>query len=478
MAEKNRKSSKKTVRTDARRRDWAIFGVVSSIGVFLIWGGIYAVILNKLNQHPFTSFSAPALRSWLLFLPFLLPLFWPFLYFRRGWFATFYNLYPHEKRESSFGDICLMCDGIDRDGRVYQAAVTVNGVKKTRAHFICDRCVELAAHDKKRLIGMGILAVAIPSILWTLNTQPGTLSQTIAILTTLFAIIASWWIFTSEITDKDKQTIGSRQVTRFLLEPPPPVVYERVKKTPEPATPPAPAAAAAIPGWTDTPLPPPAVPPPSSAPASGLAPVVVRPLSTDDRHLVELPELASIGHPFKIHVFTVPSMETAEQLQASLRVGKNNERLEGYICSRLLFLLNAAQPIQNVDGNPSRINLSNLWLLQDIWIMIIVQSEIHALERSSVWRSCQLDGNILDVFKDGDRVLRVIDKYAKEQEKAPPFKSPIENVAPAAAEPKKAPEPESAPPQAMDNTAQIKKPATPEPPDEGDNTARFKKWVS
>jgi len=205
--------------------------------------------------------------------------------------------------------------------------------------------------------------------------------------------------------------------------------------------------------------------------------VVVRPLSTDDRHLVELPELASIGHPFKIHVFTVPSMETAEQLQASLRVGKNNERLEGYICSRLLFLLNAAQPIQNVDGNPSRINLSNLWLLQDIWIMIIVQSEIHALERSSVWRSCQLDGNILDVFKDGDRVLRVIDKYAKEQEKAPPFKSPIENIAPVAAEPKKAQEPESAPPEAMDNTAQIKKPA-PEPPDEGDNTARFKKWVS
>ena len=164
MAEKNRKSSKKTVRTDARRRDWAIFGVVSSIGVFLIWGGIYAVILNKLNQHPFTGFSAPSPRSWLLFLPFLLPLFWPFLYFRRGWFATFYNLYPHEKRESSFGDICLMCDGIDRDGQVYQAAVTVNGVKKTRAHFICDRCVELAAHDKKRLIGMGILAVAIPSI--------------------------------------------------------------------------------------------------------------------------------------------------------------------------------------------------------------------------------------------------------------------------------------------------------------------------
>ena len=100
----------------------------------------------------------------------------------------------------------------------------------------------------------------------------------------------------------------------------------------------------------------------------------MRPLSTDDRHLVELPELASIGHPFKIHVFTVPSSETAEQLQASLRVGKNNERLEGYICSRLLFLLNAAQPIQNVDGNPSRINLNNLWLLQDVWIMVIVQS--------------------------------------------------------------------------------------------------------
>jgi hypothetical protein len=29
----------------------------------------------------------------------------------------------------------------------------------------------------------------------------------------------------------------------------------------------------------------------------------------------------------------------------------------------------------------------------------------------------------------------------------------------------------------MDNTAQIKKPA-PEPTEDGDNTARFKKWVS
>jgi hypothetical protein len=482
MAEKKRKSTQKTVRNDARRRDWAIIGVVSSVGAFLVWGGIYAVILNKLNLHPFKTFSPSSPQSWLILLPFLLPLFWPFLYFSRGWFATFYNLYPREKRESSFGDICLMCDGIDRDGRVYQAALTVNGVKKTRAHFICDRCVELAAHDKKRLIAIGIFAVAVPSTIWILNTTPGSQYQTIAIITTLFALIASWWMFTSEITEKDKVTIGSRLVTKFLLEPPPaPVVYERVKKAPESETPPPPvAAAAAIPGWTDTPLPPPAVPQSSPAPASGLAPVVVRPLSTDDRHLVELPELASIGHPFKIHVFTVPSPETAEQLQASLRVGKNNERLEGYICSRLLFLLNAAQPIQNVDGNPSRINLNNLWLLQDVWIMVIVQSEIHALERSSVWRSCQLDGNIIDVFKDGDRVLRVIDKYAKEQEKAPPFKSPIENVAPAAAQPVP-PQPAAAtdvpPADQMDNTAQIKKPS-PEPTEDGDNTARFKKWVS
>jgi hypothetical protein len=148
-------------------------------------------------------------------------------------------------------------------------------------------------------------------------------------------------------------------------------------------------------------------------------------------------------------------------------VGKNNERLEGYICSRLLFLMNAAQPIQNVDSNPSRINLNNLWLLQDIWIMVIVQSEIHFLERSSVWRSCQLDGNIIDVFKDSDRVLRLIDKYVKEQEKAPPFKTPIENIPSAA--------PEQSPPKdQMDNTAQIKKP----PPDpDHDNTARIKKFV-
>ncbi len=82
--------------------------------------------------------------------------------------------------------------------------------------------MELAAHDKKRLIAIGIFAVAVPSTIWILNTPPGSQYQTIAIITTLFALIASWWMFTSEITEKDKVTIGSRLVAKFLLEPPPP----------------------------------------------------------------------------------------------------------------------------------------------------------------------------------------------------------------------------------------------------------------
>jgi len=463
MLEKLQKRSGGAFRKDARRRNWAIFGLVSSVCAFLIWGGIFAVILNKFKIHPLSPFSFDSTQSFLRFIPYLVPLLWPYFYFRRGWFGTYYNLYPLEKRDSSFGDICLMCDGIDRDGHVYETEFEVNGGKKKRAHFICDRCVDLAAHDKKRLIAVGIFAVAIPSTIWFLNASPG--AQSLALTTTIFALIASWWMFTSEITTKDKEVIGKRLVAKYLYEPPPPVIYERVKKTPEPvAQPPTDTS-----GWKeDASIPAPISSAAVAAPAPGLIPVVIKPMSTDDRHLVELPELSSLNHPFKIHVFTVPSVEVAEQLQASLRVGKNNERLEGYICSRLLFLLNAAQPIQNVDSNPSRINLNNLWLLQDIWIMIIVQSEIHFLERSSVWRSCQLDGNIIDVFKDSDRVLRLIDKYVKEQEKAPPFKTPIENAPPAA--------PEQSPPKdEMDNTAQIKKP----PPDpEHDNTARIKKFVS
>jgi hypothetical protein len=462
MPEKKEQSSKGAVRKDARRRNWVIFGLVSSISAFLIWGGIYASILNTFKVNLLSPFSFDSIQSILLFVPYLLPLFWPYFYFRRSWFSTFYNLYPLEKRDSSFGDICLMCDGIDRDGHVYEAEVEVNGVMKKRAHFICDRCVELAAHDKKRLIAIGIFAVAIPSTIWFLNASQGT--QSLALTTTIFALIASWWMFTSETTENDTGVIGKKLVAKYLFEPPPPVIYERLKKTPEPAAQPP----ADTSGWKeDAPMPAPLPAAAIAVPAPGLAPVVIKPMSTDDRHLVELPELSSIGHPFKIHVFTVPSVETAEQLQASLRVGKNNERLEGYICSRLLFLMNAAQPIQNVDSNPSRINLNNLWLLQDIWIMVIVQSEIHFLERSSVWRSCQLDGNIIDVFKDSDRVLRLIDKYVKEQEKAPPFKTPIENIPSAA--------PEQSPPKdQMDNTAQIKKP----PPDpDHDNTARIKKFV-
>jgi hypothetical protein len=466
MAEKKQKKPKTMSRTDNRRRNWVILGVASSIGVFLIWGGIYAAILNTFKVGIFSSFSFNSFKSILLFIPYLLPILWPIFYFRRGWFATFYDIYPHEKRDTSFGDICLMCDGIDRDGRVYQAVVDVKGAKKTRAHFICDRCVGVAAHDKKRLIGLGIFAVAIPSSIWFLNAPIET--RSIALTTTIFAIIASWWIFTSEITEKDTEKIGKRLVAKYLVEPPPPVIYERVKQQPQPSQ----AAYAETSDWKETP-PPPVVPLPPPPPAGGLAPVVVRPLSTDDRHLVELPELSSTGNPFKIHVFTVPNNETAEQLQASLRAGKIDKRLENFICSRLLFLLSAAQPIQNVDGNPSRINLSNLWLLQDVWIMVIVQSEVHALERSSVWRSCQLDGNIIDVFKDGDRVTRVIDRYVKEQEKRPPFKTPIEPPLAPPAEPPKSNEPPVV--DQMDQTAAIKHPPAEE---EGDNTARFKKWVS
>lgn len=474
-------AKKKQYRKDAKPGSWVILGLGTFIGGAIIWGLLYAWYLNSVNIEPMFPFSLNSFRAFLLLIPYFLPFLWLVYYFGKGWFKTYYNLWPVEERESQFGNICLICGGIDRDGRFFDHTVTVSGEKRTQAHYLCDRCVNMAAHDRKRLISSIVMLAVIPTWIWYTLAAPG-FSKTLSFIALAFAIIACLWLFTAQISKKDFERAGRKLISKYVVVQEKPVIYQRVQSlqtTPAAVSASNPSAVAEIPGSQIPVYQPPSLYPPfeavQPAPLPPLpaveeapAPRMVAPpklTSTDDKAVVELPELVSLGHAFKIHLFSVPDQNTAEMLQKSLRVGKNDSRLEGYLTSRLLFLMNAAQSIQNVDGNATRLNLNNLWLLQDIWIMVAVDSEVHALERTATWRACEVDGQIVDLYRDSDKILALIEKYVKEQENLPPPSTPVmPSEEPAAAPVKSNPPAEKAPP-----------PPVELPLEDPEKTARYKK---
>jgi hypothetical protein len=421
-------AKKKQYRKDAQPGKWVLLGLGTFVIGAIIWGLIYAWYLRSTNVDPLFPFSLNSFRAFLLLIPYLVTFLWPVYYFTKGWFKTYYKLWPVEDRESQYGNICLICGGIDRDGNFYDHVLTVDGEKKTQAHYICDRCVNMAAHDRKRLISSFIMLSVIPASVWYILANAG-FSKTLSFLALAFAFIISFWMFTAQISKKDFEKAGKELVAKYVVVKEKPAIYQRVQELQ--------AAAAAEASASPAPLaesPPGQIPVyeplPSmfSQPPAEQAQAAERPIkltSTEEKAVVELPELASLGHAFKIHLFNVPDANTAEMLQKSLKVGKNDNRLEGYLTSRLLFLVDATRPIQNVDGNATRINLNNLWLLQDIWIMVAVDSEVHALERTASWRACEIDGKIVDLYRDSDKILALIEKYVKEEENLPPPSTPV-----------------------------------------------------
>ena len=468
-------AKKKQYRKDAEPGKWIIVGLGTFIVGGVIWGLLYAWFLRSINIDPMFPFGLNSFRAFLLLIPYFITFLWPIYYFSKGWFKTKFNLWPVEERESQFGNICLICGGIDRDGHFFEHTVMVSGEKKTQAHYICDRCVNMAAHDRKRLISSIVMLTIIPASIWYILASPG-FSKTLSFLALAFAMIACFWLFTAQITKKDFQRAGDKLVAKYVVVQEKPAIYQRVQSLQAAA---AADAAASVPAALDSaasPIPvyqPPSLfPPPSEqplpleplpAPPQAAAPVKLT--STEDKAVVELPELASLGHPFKIHLFSVPDQNTAEMLQKSLRVGKNDSRLEGYLTSRLLFLISASHAIQNVDGNATRLNLNNLWLLQDIWIMVAVDSEIHALERTATWRSCEVEGQIVDLYRDSDKILSLIEKYVKEQESLPPPATPVMPSEEKAA----------APGSKADQAAEPVLPPVDIPLEDPDRTARYKK---
>ncbi len=437
-------AKKRQYRKDAQPGKWIILGLVTFICGGVVWGVIYAAYLRSIHTDPLFPFSLNSFRAFILLIPYLLPLLWPLYYFRKGWFKTYYNLWPVETRESQYGNICLICGGIDRDGHFYDHVVTLDGEKKTQTHFICDRCVNMAAHDQKRLISSFIMLGAIPASIWYLLANTSFV-KTLAFIAFAFAFIACFWMFTSQILKKEMDKAGKRLVSKYVVVQEKPAIYQRVQNLQTAA-----AEASALPAEAPIAQMPIYEPPPPAPPPAAPAKLT----STDDKAVVELPELASLGHQFKIHLFSVPDLNTAEMLRKSLRVGKNDSHMEGYLTSRLLFLMNAAQPLQNVEGNATRINLSNLWLLQDIWIMVAVDSEAHTLERTAAWRACEVDGKIVDIYRDSDRILSLIEKYVKEQENLPPPSTPVMPSEPPSDIPMI---PSELPPEDPDKTARYKK---------------------